>query len=106
MRGLASIEEIRKDRYAIIITEIPFQVNKALMIERIADLVREKKVEGIADIRDESNREGIRVVVELRRDASGDVVLNQLYRHSQLQDELPGQHVGSEWRAASAIGAS
>ncbi|NOX83808.1 MAG: DNA gyrase subunit A [Alphaproteobacteria bacterium] len=85
MRGRATIEEVRKDRYGIIITEIPFQVNKSLMIERIAGLVREKKIEGIADIRDESNREGIRVVIELRRDAAGDVVLNQLYRHSQLQ---------------------
>lgn len=85
MRGRATIEEIRKDRYAVIVTEIPFQVNKAHMVERIALLVREKKVEGIADIRDESNRHGIRVVVELRRDASPDVVLNQLYRHSQLQ---------------------
>lgn len=85
MRGRATIEEIRKDRMAIIVTEIPYQVNKAVMIERIAGLVREKKIEGIADIRDESNREGIRVVVELRRDAAADVVLNQLYRHSQLQ---------------------
>ena len=85
MRGVATIEEIRKDRNAIIITEIPFQVNKANMVERIASLVREKKVEGIADIRDESSRQGIRVVVELRRDAAPDVVLNQLYRHSQLQ---------------------
>jgi len=85
MRGRATIEEIRKDRTAIIVTEIPYQVNKSVMIERIADLVREKKLEGIADIRDESNREGIRVVIELKRDAAPDVVLNQLYRHSQLQ---------------------
>ena len=85
MRGRATVEEIRKDRYAIVVTEVPFQVNKALMIERIAGLVREKKIEGIADIRDESNRHGIRVVVELRRDAVAEVVLNQLYRHSSLQ---------------------
>ncbi|MEM8770931.1 MAG: DNA gyrase subunit A [Pseudomonadota bacterium] len=85
MRGRATIEEIRKDRYAVVATEIPFQVNKSHMIERIAELVRDKKIEGVADIRDESNREGIRVVIELRRDASPDVVLNQLYRHSQLQ---------------------
>ncbi|RZO68477.1 MAG: DNA gyrase subunit A [Parvularculaceae bacterium] len=85
MRGKATIEEIRKDRFAIVATEIPFQVNKAMMIERIAGLVRDKKIEGIADIRDESNRKGIRVVIELRRDAAPDVVLNQLYRHSQLQ---------------------
>ncbi len=85
MRGRATIDEIRKDRLAIIVSEIPYQVNKSVMIERIADLVREKKLEGIADIRDESNREGIRVVIELKRDAAPDVVLNQLYRHSQLQ---------------------
>ena len=85
MRGRTDIEEVRKDRYAIIVSEIPYQVNKAMMIERIAGLVREKKIEGIADIRDESNRQGIRVVIELRRDASADIVLNQLYRHSQLQ---------------------
>jgi len=85
MRGRSTIEEIRKDRYAIVITEIPYQVNKAHMVERIAGLVREKKIEGIADIRDESSREGIRVVIELRRDATPDVVLNQVYRHSQLQ---------------------
>jgi DNA gyrase subunit A len=85
MRGRATIEEVRKDRPAIIVTEIPYQVNKSVMIERIADLVRDKKLEGIADIRDESNREGIRVVIELKRDAAPDVVLNQLYRHSQLQ---------------------
>ena len=84
-RGRAVIDEIRKDRMGIIISEIPYQVNKSLMIERIAGLVREKKIEGIADIRDESNRHGIRVVIELRRDAAADVVLNQLYRHSQLQ---------------------
>lgn len=85
MRGRATIEEIRKDRYGVVITEIPYQVNKSMMVQRIADLVREKKLEGIADIRDESNRHGIRVVIELRRDATPDVVLNQLYRHSQLQ---------------------
>ncbi|MEM6537509.1 MAG: DNA gyrase subunit A [Pseudomonadota bacterium] len=85
MRGRATIEEIRKDRFAVIVTEIPFQVNKSVMIEKIAGMVRDKKIEGIADIRDESNRQGIRVVVELRRDAAPDVVLNQLYRHSQLQ---------------------
>ncbi|HXI86588.1 MAG TPA: DNA gyrase subunit A [Parvularculaceae bacterium] len=88
MRGRAAIEEIRKDRLAIIVTEIPYQVNKAMMVERIAALVREKKIEGIADIRDESNRFGIRVVIELRRDAAPDVVLNQLYRHSQLQQSF------------------
>jgi len=85
MRARCTIEEIRKDREAIIVTEIPYMVNKALLQERIAELVRDKRVEGIADIRDESDRHGMRVVIELKRDASGDVVLNQLYRYSQLQ---------------------
>ncbi len=84
-RGKASIETIRKDRDAIIITEIPYQVNKAAMIEHIAELVRDKRIEGIADVRDESDRQGMRVVVELKRDAAGDVVLNQLYRFTALQ---------------------
>jgi DNA gyrase subunit A len=85
MRARCAVEEIRKDREAIIVTEIPYQVNKARMQERIAELVRDKRIEGIADIRDESDRHGIRVVIELRRDASADVVLNQLYRFSDLQ---------------------
>jgi len=85
MRARCTIEEIRRDREAIIVTEIPYMVNKALLQERIAELVRDKRVEGIADIRDESDRHGMRVVIELKRDASGDVVLNQLYRYSQLQ---------------------
>src|SRR6201996_9292362 len=85
MRARCAIEEIRKDRDAIIVTEIPYMVNKALLQERIAELVRDKRVEGIADIRDESDRHGMRVVIELKRDASGEVVLNQLYRFSQLQ---------------------
>jgi len=85
MRGRCHTEEIRKDRTAIIVTEIPYQVNKASMIERIAELVREKRIEGVSDLRDESDRSGMRVVIELKRDAIADVVLNQLYRHSQLQ---------------------
>jgi DNA gyrase subunit A len=85
MRGKVTTEELRKEREALIITEIPYQVNKAAMIEKIAELVREKKIEGIADIRDESDRHGMRVVVELKRDAMADVVLNQLYRFSPLQ---------------------
>ena len=85
MRAKLHIEELRKDREAIIITEIPYQVNKARMQERIADLVRDKRVEGISEIRDESDRHGMRVVIELKRDASSQVVLNQLYRFSELQ---------------------
>ncbi len=85
IRARAAIEDIRKDRQAIVVTEIPFQVNKASLIERIADLVRNKIVEGISDMRDESDRSGMRIVIELKRDATGEVVLNQLYRHTQLQ---------------------
>lgn len=85
MRSRVTIEQIRKDREALIVTEIPYQVNKSVMVEKIAELVREKRVEGIADLRDESSRDGIRVVIELKRDAVADVVLNQLYRFSQLQ---------------------
>jgi DNA gyrase subunit A len=88
MRARATIEEIRKDREAIIVHEIPYQVNKATMIEKIADLVREKKLEGISDLRDESDRDGMRVVIELKRDAIADVVLNQLYRYTQLQSSF------------------
>src|ERR1700741_5566151 len=85
MRARCTVEEIRKDRDAIIVTELPYQVNKALLIERIAELVRDKRVEGVADIRDESRRTGMRMVIELKRDASSEVVLNQLYRFSNLQ---------------------
>jgi len=85
MRGRASIETGRRDREAIVITEIPYQVNKAGMVEKIAELVRDKRIEGIADIRDESDRAGLRVVIELKREAVADVVLNQLYRFSPLQ---------------------
>jgi DNA gyrase subunit A len=85
MRGRATIEPMRGDREQIIITEVPYQVNKQTMIEKMAELVREKRVEGISDIRDESDRDGYRVVVELKRDAVADVILNQLYKYTPLQ---------------------
>ncbi len=85
MRGRCHFEEVRKDREAIIVTEIPYQVNKARMIEQIAELVRDKKLEGISDLRDESDRDGVRVVIEIKRDAQADVVLAQLYRYTPLQ---------------------
>lgn len=88
VRGKVHFEEIRKDREAIIITEIPYQVNKASMIEKMAELVRAKKIEGISDLRDESDRDGVRVVVEIKRDAMADVVLNQLYRFTPLQSSF------------------
>ena len=85
MRAKCSIEELHKDKEAIIVHEIPYQVNKAAMITRIAELVKEKKVEGISEIRDESDRQGVRVVIEVKRDAQADVVLNQLYKYTSLQ---------------------
>ncbi|KAB7739655.1 DNA gyrase subunit A [Parvibaculum sedimenti] len=85
VRGRVEIEEMKRDRVALIISEIPYQVNKTTMIERIAELVRDKKIDGISDLRDESDRDGMRVVIELKRDAVPDVVLNQLYRFSPLQ---------------------
>ncbi|MEM1288038.1 MAG: DNA gyrase subunit A [Pseudomonadota bacterium] len=85
MRSRVEVEEVRKEREALVVSEIPYQVNKSSMIEKIAELVRDKRVEGIGDIRDESDRDGIRVVIELRRDAVAEVVLNQLYRFSPLQ---------------------
>ncbi|MFT4159443.1 DNA gyrase subunit A [Shinella sp.] len=85
MRGRATIEPMRGDREQIIVTEIPYQVNKATMIEKMAELVRDKRIEGISDLRDESDREGYRVVIELKRDANADVILNQLYRYTPLQ---------------------
>ncbi|MGE0755291.1 MAG: DNA gyrase subunit A, partial [Alphaproteobacteria bacterium] len=88
MRGKTEIEEMAKGRYAIIISEIPYQVNKARMIERMAELVREKKIEGISDLRDESDKSGVRVVVEVKRDAVPDVVLNQLYSFTPLQSSF------------------
>jgi len=85
MRGKVSIETLRGDREAIIVTEIPYQINKATMVERIAELWRDKKIEGISALRDESDRDGYRVVIEIKRDAMAEVVLNQLYRFTTLQ---------------------
>ena len=85
IRAKTKIEEIKKDRYAIIVDEIPYQVNKASMIEKIAEQVREKKIDGISHVQDESDRNGVRVVIELKRDATADVVLNQLFRFTPMQ---------------------
>ena len=86
VRAKAEIEELPKGRQQIVITEIPYQVNKARLVERIAELVKEKKVEGISDLRDESNRHGMRIVIELKRDTNANIVLNNIYKHSQLED--------------------
>jgi DNA gyrase subunit A len=85
MRAKTHVETIRKDREAIVIDEFPYQVNKPALLERIGELIKEKKIEGIADVRDETSREGVRTVIELKRDAMADVVLNQLFRFTQLQ---------------------
>ena len=85
IRSKTRVEEIRKDRYAIVIDEIPYQVNKAAMIEKIAEAARDKRIEGIAHVQDESDRDGVRVVVELKRDATAEVVLNQLFRFTPMQ---------------------
>jgi len=86
MRARAWVEKLKSGKENIIISEIPFQINKSNLIERIAALVREKTIEGIADLRDESDREGMRIVIELRRDAPAEIILNQLYKHTQMQD--------------------
>ena len=98
----STTEEMRGNREALIITEIPYQVNKATMIEKMAELVRDKRIEGISDIRDESDRHGIRVVIELKRDAVPDVVLNQLYRFTPLQILVRLQLRRAQWRQAGA----
>ena len=91
VRARAMVEEIRRDREAIVVTEIPYQVNKSDLLEQIAALVREKRIEGISDIRDESDRDGVRMVIELKKDANGEIVLNQLYRFTRLQVSFPVQ---------------
>ncbi len=93
MRGRAAIEEGRGERESIIITEIPYQVNKTTLIEKIAELVRDKKIDGVGDIRDESDRDGMRIVIELKREAMSEVVLNQLYRFTPLQSSFPANMV-------------
>ena len=86
IRAKASVEELKGGKQAIVIHEIPYQVNKSNLIESIADLVNEKKVEGISDVRDESDKEGMRLVIDLKRDAAAQVILNQLYKHTQMQE--------------------
>ena len=93
IRGKADIEDIGQGKSAIIITELPYQVNKALLVERVADLAKDKKIEGISDLRDESDRHGMRVVIELKRDASPKKVLNNLFKHTNLQTVFPANVV-------------
>lgn len=88
VRAVTEIEETGRGRQQIIVTEIPYQVNKARLIEKIADLVKEKKIEGISEIRDESNRKGMRIVIELKKDANAQIILNRLYKHTQMQESI------------------
>ena len=88
MRAKAAIEEVGKDRENIVVTEIPYQVNKTTLIERIADLVQNKKIEGIADVRDESSREGMRIVIEIKRGEESQLILNNLFKHTQMQESF------------------
>lgn len=88
VRARAYIEELPKGKQQIVVTEIPYQVNKAKLVEKIAELVKDKKIEGISDLRDESNRNGIRIVIELKRDANANIVLNNLYKHSQMEETI------------------
>ena len=85
-RARYEIEEKKSGKFSIVVSEIPYQVNKARLVEKIAELVRDKKVEGIVDLRDESDRKGIRIVIELRKDVNVNVVLNKLFRHTQMED--------------------
>src|SRR5262249_3282167 len=88
MRARAAIETFNKDRQAIVVTEIPYQVNKARLVERIAQLVNDKVIDDISDIRDESDRDGMRIVVELKRDGQPQLVLNQLFKHTAMQESF------------------
>jgi DNA gyrase subunit A len=103
VRAKIHLETIRKDRDALIVTEIPYQVNKAALQERIAELVREKRIEGIADVRDESDRDGYRVVIELKREAVPDVVQNQLYRFTALQTSFAANMIALNGGRSSMI---
>ena len=88
VRARAEIEELPKGKQQIVVTEIPYQVNKARLVERIAELVKDKKIEGISDLRDESNRNGMRIVIELKRDVNANIILNNLYKHSQMEETI------------------
>ena len=86
VRAVTNIEPMNNGKNRIVVTELPYMVNKAKLIEKIAELVRDKKIDGITDLRDESDREGMRIAIELRRDVNPNIILNQLYKHTQLQD--------------------
>ena len=102
-RAVSEIETMDNGKSRIIVTELPYMVNKAKLVEKIASLVKEKKVDGITDLRDESDQEGTRVVIEVRRDANANVILNQLYKHTQLQDSFLCNYVSISWRRTKSI---
>ena len=103
MRAKAEIETWKDDRERIIVTELPYQVNKAKLIEKIADLVRDKKIEGISDLRDESDRTGMRIVIEIKKGENSNVILNRLYKLTQLQDNFGINHAGHPQRPAQDL---
>ena len=88
VRAVSEIEETTRGRQQIVVTEIPYQVNKARLIEKMVELVRDKKLEGVSDIRDESSRKGMRIVIELKKDTNPQIILNRLYKHTQMQDSF------------------
>ena len=95
VRAVTDIEPMQNGKNRIVVTELPYMVNKARLIEKIADLVKEKRVDGITDLRDESNRQGMRICIELRKDVNPNVILNQLFKHTQLQDTFWRNHAGA-----------
>ena len=101
MRAQVAFEEARLDRTAIIVTELPYQVNKATLLEKIADLVKDKKIEGISDLRDESDRDGMRIYIEIKRDANPHKVLNNLFKHTLAADHVQPEHAGAGGRPAA-----
>src|SRR4029079_8259606 len=103
MRSRHHVEEGRGDRRSIVLTAIPYQVGKSGLVEKIAEAAKDKRIEGVSDIRDESNREGVRVVIDLKRDATPDVVLNQLWRHTPAQSSFPANMLASRRRTAETL---
>lgn len=106
VRAVSDIETLPNGKSRIVVTELPYLVNKARLIEKIAELVKEKRVDGITDLRDESDRQGMRIVIELRRDVNANVILNQLLKHTQLQDTFGVHHAGPGQQRAEGLKSS
>lgn len=103
MRARTEIEPMSATRSRIVVTEIPYQVNKARLVEKIAELVHDKRVDGISDLRDESDRQGMRIVIELKKDVNPQVVLNTLFKHTQMQETIRRQHAAAAGRACPRL---